>query len=206
MKKALMLGATFLIAMSLSACGSNNKNSHDNSQDSSSNTTKTHKKHNHKKRISKVKTEKESSGSLSSSPEQSSASSQSKKVASSKSEPQTLSEFVNKYGMSPVAYKMKYQGMSQKEALASTPRNMKSSGELQTEYAMNHPDAYKDNSSDTSTEDSSSDQGFMTPEKASQYEEGEYRANEYQQAPDGQWYHFDRDGSSQKIDGPPQNH
>lgn len=204
MKKALMLAATFLIILSLSACGSS-KNSRDNSQDSSSHTTKTHKKHNHKKQTSKVKTEKESSSSSSSIPEQSSVSSQSKTVASSKSEPQTLSEFVNKYGMSPVAYKMKYQGMSQKEALASTPRNMKSSGEIQAEYVMNHPNEYKDNSSDTTTDDSSSDQGFMTSEEASQYEEGEYRANEYQQAPDGQWYHFNRDGSSQKIDGPPQN-
>ncbi|MDO7879948.1 MAG: hypothetical protein Q6A85_10910 [Enterococcus mundtii] len=46
-------------------------------------------------------------------------------------EPSTLTEFINKYGMSPVAYKMQYEGMSEEEALQSTSNDMKSSGEIQ---------------------------------------------------------------------------
>lgn len=45
----------------------------------------------------------------------------------------TLTGFLNKYGMTPVAYKIQ-QGMSEDEALSSTPRDMKMSGEIQSEY------------------------------------------------------------------------
>lgn len=51
--------------------------------------------------------------------------------AAQSAEPSTLTEFINKYGMSPVAYKMQYEGMSEEEALQSTPNDMKSSGEIQ---------------------------------------------------------------------------
>lgn len=47
----------------------------------------------------------------------------------------TLTGFLNTYGMSPVAYKIK-NGMSAYNALKSTPDIMKTSGEMQTEYAM----------------------------------------------------------------------
>lgn len=47
----------------------------------------------------------------------------------------TLTGFLNTYGMSPVAYKIK-NGMSPYNALKSTPNSMKTSGEMQTEYAM----------------------------------------------------------------------
>lgn len=43
--------------------------------------------------------------------------------------------FLNTYGMSPVAYKIK-NGMSSYSALKSTPNSMKTSGDMQTEYAM----------------------------------------------------------------------
>ena len=46
-------------------------------------------------------------------------------------EPTTLTDFVNTYGMSPAAYKIQYEGMSEEEALRSTPKEMKSSGEIQ---------------------------------------------------------------------------
>ncbi|MGM0216424.1 hypothetical protein [Enterococcus sp. AZ109] len=46
-------------------------------------------------------------------------------------QPTTLTEFVNQYGMSPVAYKTQVEGMSEEEALRSTPTGMKSSGEIQ---------------------------------------------------------------------------
>ncbi|WP_415605255.1 hypothetical protein [Leuconostoc pseudomesenteroides] len=45
----------------------------------------------------------------------------------------TLTGFINTYGMTPCAYKMK-QGMSAEEALKSVPDTMKTSGEIQTEY------------------------------------------------------------------------
>lgn len=47
------------------------------------------------------------------------------------SEPTNLTDFINKYGMSPTAYKVLHQGMSEEEALRSTPSSMKSSGEIQ---------------------------------------------------------------------------
>lgn len=45
----------------------------------------------------------------------------------------TLTGFINTYGMTPCAYKMK-QGMSAEEALKSVPDTMKMSGEIQTEH------------------------------------------------------------------------
>lgn len=45
----------------------------------------------------------------------------------------TLTGFINTYGMTPCTYKMK-QGMSAEEALKSVPDKMKTSGEIQTEY------------------------------------------------------------------------
>lgn len=47
----------------------------------------------------------------------------------------TLTGFVNVYGMSPAAYKVQ-NGMSVEEALRSTPRHMKTSGEIQTGYTQ----------------------------------------------------------------------
>lgn len=46
----------------------------------------------------------------------------------------TLSGFINKYGMSPAMYKIQYEGMSEEEALKSTPDSMKTSGEIQLGY------------------------------------------------------------------------
>lgn len=51
-------------------------------------------------------------------------------------QPQNLTEFVNKYGMSPALYKMKHDGMSQLQALESTPDNMKTSGEIQLQHQL----------------------------------------------------------------------
>ncbi|MGY3743671.1 hypothetical protein [Leuconostoc inhae] len=45
----------------------------------------------------------------------------------------TLTGFINTYGMTPSAYKIK-QGMTAEEALKSVPDTMKTSGEIQTEY------------------------------------------------------------------------
>lgn len=45
----------------------------------------------------------------------------------------TLTSFINTYGMTPSAYKMK-QGMSAEDALKAVPDTMKTSGEIQTEH------------------------------------------------------------------------
>lgn len=45
----------------------------------------------------------------------------------------TLSDFVNKYGVTPVVYKVQHYGMSVDEALKSTPDKLQTSGETQTE-------------------------------------------------------------------------
>lgn len=58
-------------------------------------------------------------------------------VAASSNPNQSLTDFVNEHGMSPAAYKMQHDGMSQKEALDSTPRGMKSSGEIQMQNELN---------------------------------------------------------------------
>lgn len=47
-----------------------------------------------------------------------------------------IHDFVNTYGESPAAYKMNHDGMSQQQALETTPDNMKTSGELQTQHLM----------------------------------------------------------------------
>lgn len=52
----------------------------------------------------------------------------------------TLTSFVKKYGESPVAYKQDHMGMSEKEALKSTPDELQTSGENQTEWMMDRPD------------------------------------------------------------------
>jgi hypothetical protein len=58
-------------------------------------------------------------------------------VAASSNPNQSLTDFVNEHGMSPAAYKMQHDGMSEKEALDSTPRGMKSSGEIQMQNELN---------------------------------------------------------------------
>ena len=50
----------------------------------------------------------------------------------------TLTGFLNKYGESPALYKMEHDGMSKLKALQSTPDDMKTSGEKQTQYRLEH--------------------------------------------------------------------
>lgn len=47
----------------------------------------------------------------------------------------TLTDFVNRYGMSPAAWLQKHGGLTQQQALEQVPSGMKSSGEIQTENA-----------------------------------------------------------------------
>lgn len=50
----------------------------------------------------------------------------------------TLTGFINKYGVSPALYKMQHEGMSKLKALQSTPDDMKTFGEKQTQYRLEH--------------------------------------------------------------------
>ena len=45
----------------------------------------------------------------------------------------TLTDFLNKYGMTPAAYKVQHFGITPMEALQSTPDILETSGEIQTE-------------------------------------------------------------------------
>lgn len=54
-------------------------------------------------------------------------------------EPQDLHQFLAKYGMTPAAYKVQHEGMSELEALESTPISMKTSGENQYQYQLEQP-------------------------------------------------------------------
>lgn len=117
--------------------------------------------------------------------------SSSKKVSSKSADndanTMTLSEFVNKYGMSPAAYKMEHEGMSQKQALASTPDGMKSSGEKQTEYQMKNPHAYENNNQSSHEDNTtqSDDEKYGAPGEAqkdledSMYQKGKDTMNAY---------------------------
>lgn len=146
MKKLTLICSTVLLGFGLAGCGNQDKHSDTHSK------AKTEK-------VKKNSKSKKSSSSSSSSSMSSSSSIASSTVATSSSqtvttqsssvqqqsnsnqqdaqgEPQTLTEFVNKYGMSPAAYKMQYEGMSELEALQSTPDNMKTSGEIQLQHQL----------------------------------------------------------------------
>lgn len=60
----------------------------------------------------------------------------------------SLTDFINKYGMSPAAYRMEKMGMSEEEALKVTPDDKESSGELQNEHS---PQQFTDEDGDTYT-------------------------------------------------------
>lgn len=150
MKHILLLSATALVCLSLAACG-NQASSHHSaaSSSTSSKVVKHHKSHQHKAKQSKKETSQSSNSSNNSTNNSATSSNrnnteQSQQQASTSSSTQNsknadpsadnLSDFVNKYGESPAAYKMDHDGMSARDALMSTPNNMKSSGEIQDTY------------------------------------------------------------------------
>lgn len=65
----------------------------------------------------------------------------------------SLTDFVNRYGMSPAAYRMTKMGMSEKDALYATPDDRQSSGEIQAEYMYRN--GQDPNASTTSNQDPS---------------------------------------------------
>lgn len=135
MKKYITLSIALLASLGLAGCGSTTHH------------TTTHHPKTHK-------SSSKSSSSKSSSSSSSSASSQDKQQATGKQQPANkqavvrnaqpqnqpaagnLHDFVNRYGMSPAAYKMQHDGMTAQQALDATPDNMKTTGELQLQHSM----------------------------------------------------------------------
>lgn len=142
MKKISLIAAAFLASLSLAACG-NSASQHKAKQANSSSKVVHHKKHKkqqHKKKAASSSSS--SSASVQSSSNQQQQSQQGQQTQQSQSgngqlPPATdLHDFINKYGVSPVLYKTQHFGMSDKEALDSTPDNMKTSGELQLQQQL----------------------------------------------------------------------
>lgn len=136
MKKSIALSIALLASLGLAGCGSTTHH------------TTTHHPKTHKS------SSKSSSSKSSSSSSSSSAFSQSKQQDTGKQQPANnqavvrnnqpqnqpvvgnLHDFVNRYGMSPAAYKMQHDGMTAQQALDATPDNMKTTGELQLQHSM----------------------------------------------------------------------
>ena len=135
MKKSITLSIALLVSLGLAGCGSTTHHT-------TAHHPKTH------------KSSSKSSSSKSSSSSSSSASSQSRQQDTGKQQPANkqavvrnnqpqnqpaagnLHDFVNRYGMSPAAYKMQHDGMTAQQALDATPDNMKTTGELQLQHSM----------------------------------------------------------------------
>lgn len=158
MKKSIGLSVSML-AISLMLVGCSNSDE-DQAKDSSNKDAKSEKIASSKKAASeskakessKKKSESESKAKQASEVQVQSASSQASNetVASSQQAQQqaqssnqqtqavdfslSLTDFVNRYGMSPAAYRMKKMGMSQQQALEATPDSQESSGEIQLEH------------------------------------------------------------------------
>lgn len=174
MRKATTVGITVLTISLLAGCGNNSNKKVTTSKKNSSSLVAKKKaasessaRENSKKVSSKkvsseskakarseslAKAESESKASSASSSSTQSIANTAKNFSSTESEPTTLTEFVNKYGESPAAYKMDHDGMTEKQALAATPDNMETSGELQMEHLSKA--VQESNSSSSSSESS----------------------------------------------------
>ena len=138
MKKISLICAVALAGLSLTACGSNsNRKTSSSSKASSSKVVKHHKKAKHSKK-------KASSSNSSSAVSASSQQNQQQQTQTSNGQQQASQnnrqglppatdayDFANKYGVSPALWKMQHYGMSAKDALMSTPKNMRTTGENQ---------------------------------------------------------------------------
>ncbi|MFK5676070.1 hypothetical protein [Ligilactobacillus sp. LYQ60] len=139
MKKSIALSIVLLASLGLAGCGGSTHHT-------TGHHPKTHKS------SSKISSSSSKSSSSSSS---SSLSSQVKQQATGKQQPankqavvrntqpqnqpataNNLHDFVNRYGMSPAAYKMQHDGMTAQQALDATPDNLKTTGELQLQHSM----------------------------------------------------------------------
>ncbi|MFD1417930.1 hypothetical protein [Companilactobacillus keshanensis] len=146
MKKLINTGLLLAVVFSLTGCSNSNKQS--SNMHKKDTTTAIKKKAVHKKKAKKEKIKKSdpttndqtSNQTSSNKPAQTTQSNQQTQPSQQSSgisyDENTLSGFVNKYGMSPAAYKMQNNGMSAYDALKSTPDSMETFGEQQSESQM----------------------------------------------------------------------
>lgn len=141
MKKIGLICAVALAGMSLAACG----NQSSSNKASSSKVVKHHKKQNKREQSPSISASSSINNHQNTQSQNSNASNQVQGQQSNQATQTTnndptqsgdIHSFVNQYGVSPALYKMQHYGMSQQQALDSTPDNMKTSGELQVQHQM----------------------------------------------------------------------
>lgn len=144
MKRLALISMTVAACLSLAACGNSNDQAKQESKISSLKTANSKLK---KKIQTKKKAAKKNSSSATSDKNQggqqtpaSNAPANNGQGQQASADPTTstgnLHDFVNQYGVSPARYKMEHQGMSELEALQSTPTGMKTSGEIQMQHIL----------------------------------------------------------------------
>lgn len=135
---------TVAACLSLAACGNSNDQAKQESEISSLKTANSKLK---KKIQAKKKTAKKNSSSATSDKSQGGQQTPASNTPANNGQGQqasadpttstgNLHDFVNQYGVSPARYKMEHQGMSELEALQSTPTGMKTSGEIQMQHIL----------------------------------------------------------------------
>ncbi|MBM6729321.1 hypothetical protein [Limosilactobacillus ingluviei] len=144
MKRLALISMTVAACLSLAACGNSNDQAEQESEISSLKTANSKLK---KKIQAKKKAAKKNSSSATSDKSQGGQQTQASNTPASNGQGQqasadpttstgNLHDFVNQYGVSPARYKMEHQGMSELEALQSTPTGMKTSGEIQMQHIL----------------------------------------------------------------------
>lgn len=144
MKRLALISMTVAACLSLAACGNSNDQAKQESEISSLKTANSKLK---KKIQTKKKAAKKNSSSATSDKNQGGQQTQASNAPANNGQGQqasadpttstgNLHDFVNQYGVSPARYKMEHQGMSELEALQSTPTGMKTSGEIQMQHIL----------------------------------------------------------------------
>lgn len=138
MKRLALISMTVAACLSLAACGNSNDQAKQESEISSLKTANSKlKKKAAKKNSSSATSDKNQGGQQT---QASNAPANNGQGQQASADPTTstgnLHDFVNQYGVSPARYKMEHQGMSELEALQSTPTGMKTSGEIQMQHIL----------------------------------------------------------------------
>lgn len=139
MKRLALISMTVAACLSLAACGNSNDQAKQESEISSLKTANS--------KLKKKAAKKNSSSATSDKNQQSGQQTQASNASANNGQGQqasadpttstgNLHDFVNQYGVSPARYKMEHQGMSELEALQSTPTGMKTSGEIQMQHIL----------------------------------------------------------------------
>lgn len=138
MKRLVLISMTVAACLSLAACGNSNDQAKQESEISSLKTANSKLKKKAAKKNSSSATSDKSQGGQQTQASNTPASNGQGQQASADPTTSTgnLHDFVNQYGVSPARYKMEHQGMSELEALQSTPTGMKTSGEIQMQHIL----------------------------------------------------------------------